>query len=155
MCKEEIKTNLEKIALQKTRPFCYSCYKEALPSGVCDSCGSDDLMRELPGHGVEYGIDWVIEELVKENLKAVNCEVAFEDLMNDCYSDEVKVGWLTLDSVDILKTMAPVDWDLAQREYFDSLEEDGEVISFDNGSSYYWAHDLTQFVEENLEPGAA
>jgi hypothetical protein len=53
----ELKTKLEKLAYQITQPFCYHCYKTA-PTGVCESCHSDDLMRELSGDGVEYGTDW-------------------------------------------------------------------------------------------------
>lgn len=51
----EIKTELEKIAYQKSNPFCYHCYSSA-PTGRCTTCLSDDLMREVKGVGVEYGL---------------------------------------------------------------------------------------------------
>src|SRR5690606_26779194 len=66
-CNNEITLQLEQIALNKTRPFCYTCYR-TVPSGQCATCGSDDLMRELPGVGVEWGLDWVIRDLLREHL---------------------------------------------------------------------------------------
>ncbi len=51
---EQLMEKLRKLAFKKTIPFCYSCYSEA-PTGVCSACGSDDLMRLLPGVGCEYG----------------------------------------------------------------------------------------------------
>ena len=64
---------------------------------------------------------------------------------------EVQVGWITLNPVEVMKTQDPIAWDLAESEYTDSLEQDEQIISFDNGSSYYWTHDIEQFVEDNLE----
>ncbi len=52
---EEIKNKLTELAFERTTPFCYSCY-ELCPSGRCNNCGSDDLMRHLEGVGVEYGL---------------------------------------------------------------------------------------------------
>jgi len=46
---------LEKIAYQKSKPFCYSCYKE-VESKYCADCGSDDSMRLIRGYGAEYGL---------------------------------------------------------------------------------------------------
>lgn len=40
---EEIKKQLEELAIKKTTAFCYTCYKKA-PSGFCNLCFSDDLM---------------------------------------------------------------------------------------------------------------
>jgi hypothetical protein len=49
--KDQMYAKLKAVALQKTTPFCYSCYKEA-PSGRCQLCESDDLMRYFGGVGV-------------------------------------------------------------------------------------------------------
>ena len=155
MCKEELQTKLEKIALNKTIPFCYQCYKDA-PSGICEFCHSDDLMRHLPGSGVEYGTDRVIREILQESLEAIDCEKVFEETMDDCYGTEVQIGWMTLNPVEVMKTQDPIAWDLAESEHTDSLEQDEQIISFDNGSTYYWTHDIEQFVEDNLiEAGVA
>lgn len=61
--KSEMMKKLEQVAFERTKPFCYGCYRQA-PTGVCLSCGSDDLMRELPGVGVEYGLNWVIVHIL-------------------------------------------------------------------------------------------
>jgi hypothetical protein len=69
--KTEIETKLEELAFKRTIPFCYGCYTEA-PSGRCKTCGSDDLMRLMPSVGVEYGTDWVIKQILLEELTPVN-----------------------------------------------------------------------------------
>ncbi|MBL8083599.1 MAG: hypothetical protein JNN26_13355 [Candidatus Obscuribacter sp.] len=65
----EIKEKLQEMAHEASRPFCYSVYVtvEADENGQyrCPKCGSDDLMREVEGVGVEYGFDWVMEHLVE------------------------------------------------------------------------------------------
>ena len=54
---DEIQEQLSQLAMNHSRPFCYTCYRTA-PTGRCVTCGSDDLMREVPGVGVEYGGQW-------------------------------------------------------------------------------------------------
>jgi len=51
----EIFEQLKELAFKRSIPFCYSCYIEA-PTGCCKVCGSDDLMRLVPGVGCEYGL---------------------------------------------------------------------------------------------------
>ncbi len=152
--KETIQNQLTKLAFQESIPFCYSCYIKA-PSGRCDNCGNDDCMRLMEEIGCEYGIDWVIEEILKEHLKPVNQQEAFEDMIEGCYPTETKVGWLELSTVDILKTMDEVAWDIAKDEYISSLEEDEEVMSFDNGSTYFWTSDIENLIEKKLEKKAS
>ena len=157
MCIEELKTNLEKLALQKSVRFCYTCYKDA-PANFCETCHSDDLMlRSCGDGGFEWGTAHVIDELIEEHLEPIDGEEHFEEAMRDCYRDEVKVGWLTLNPIDVIKNSRPTDWRIALNEYIDSLEEDGQVVSFGTSCRYYWTHDVKQFVEANLkeEIGAA
>ena len=155
MSKREIIYNqLTALAFQESTAFCYSCYIKA-PSGCCDNCGSNDLMRVMDGVGCEWGTEWVIEEILKEYLKSVNEEEAFESMIEDCYPTETKVGWLELNTVDILKTMDKIAWDIAKDEYISYLEEDEEVISFDNGSNYYWTSDIEELLENNLQKSAS
>jgi hypothetical protein len=40
----------------------------------CPHCGSDDLMRELPDVGVEWGYEWIMEYLVREEGEAIDLE---------------------------------------------------------------------------------
>ena len=150
MCTENIKNELQKIAYQKTIPFCYSCYKEA-PTGKCKSCHSDDLMRLLPEYGCEYGTEWVVENLLEENLETVDITESFEQMIEDCYGETTKVGFLDLLTVEVMKDQDPIAWDIAKSEYMNGLAQDEQVITFDNGSNYYWLHDLETYIEENLE----
>lgn len=150
MCIENIKNELQKIAYNKTIPFCYSCYREA-PEGKCKSCHSDDLMRLLPEYGCEYGTEWVIENLLEENLETVDITESFEQMIEDCYGETTKVGFLDLLTVEVMKDQDPIAWDIAKSEYMDGLAQDEQVITFDNGSNYYWLHDLETYIEENLE----
>ena len=150
MCIENIKSSLEKIAFQKTIPFCYQCYKAA-PTGTCKTCMSDDFMRLLPEFGSEYGTEWVIEELLKENLETVDAEEIFEQMIEKCYEETTKVGFMEFSTVEIMKNNDPIYWSMAQSEYNDGLVQDEQLISFDNGSNYYWKHDIEAYIEENFE----
>ena len=152
--RETIYNQLTALAFQVSKPFCYACYMKA-PTGKCDNCGSDDLMREMDGVGCEWGTEWVIEEILKEHLEPVNQEETFESMIEDCYPMETKVGWLELNTVDILKTMDEISWDIAKDEYISSLEEDEEVISFDNGSTYYWTTEIEELLEDKLQKSAS
>lgn len=143
----EILNQLEEIAFKKTVPFCYNDYIEC-PTGRCPQCGSDDLMRLLPGNGCEYGTFWVIKELLSEALTPADLEEAFEQSISDCYSETVTVGWLQLDPVTVLKEMDPTAWRIARDEYIDNETEEGNLLTFDNGSTYYWKHDVDNFIEK-------
>ena len=144
--KSEIQEKLEQLAYERTTPFCYGCYIDA-PTGVCPVCHSDDLMRHLAGVGVEWGTSWVIKHILEDELTAVDADKVFEESMRQCYPEETIVGWMSFDTVDLMKSQDPISWRIARDEYIDSLAEDEEIISFDNGSSYYWVHDLESLVE--------
>lgn len=139
--KTEMQQKLEQLAFARTTPFCYSCYVKA-PKGVCPECHSDDLMRHLEGVGCEWGTDWVIKHILQEELTPVDTDEAFEDSIRGCYPEETQVGWLKLDTVEVLKSQDPIAWKIARDEYIDSLEQDEEIISLDGGSNYYWRHEL-------------
>lgn len=137
----EIQEQLTKLALKKSIPFCYGCYQEA-PTGRCESCGSDDLMRLLPGVGCEYGTDWIVRSILESELTPVNLEEAFEESVRQCYPETVQVGWMTLDTVTVMKEMDPVSWGLAQSEWESQESDEGSIISFDNGGTYFWSSDV-------------
>ena len=73
---------LEQLARAKAVLFCYGCYSQA-PTGRCNTCGSDDLMFELPGCGVEYGLSWIICEVLRENLEPADTQTTFEESVGD------------------------------------------------------------------------
>ena len=147
--KETIYNQLIELAFQETKPFCYLCYREVKTSH-CPKCGTDDFMRLMEGVGVEYGTEWVIEELLKKHLEPVCQEEVFKQMVEDCYPIDTKVGWLELDTIDIIKTMCSLDWELAKDDYIYSLQDDEEILSFDNGETYFWTSDIEQLIEDKL-----
>ena len=145
---ENLHNQLEKIAYDKTTPFCYSCYIEA-PAGICPKCSSDDLMLSLKNYGVEYHTDWVIEALINESLTEIDQEEVFTEMLSDCYPETTTVGFLELDTVTVMKDQDPIAFSIAQSEYFDSFIQNEQVITFDNGNKYFWIHDVEQYISEN------
>lgn len=144
--KNEIQQKLEQIALSRSIPFCYGCYKEA-PTGCCGSCGSDDLMRLLPGVGCEWGTDCVIRHILETELDAVDLEEAFEESVREFYPEETTVGWMTFDTITLMKESDPVGWRCALADHISNEESDGTIISFDNGATYYRTEDVADFVQ--------
>jgi hypothetical protein len=144
--KDQLILRLEKIAFKMTIPFCYSCYKEA-PTGRCVSCGSDDLMRLLQGIGCEYGVDWVIREIVK-SIESVDTDERFENSLRDCYPETTQIGWIKYDTVSALKELDPVSWDLAKSEWIDSEESEDILMSFDYGNTFHDTSDVEKYCEE-------
>jgi hypothetical protein len=145
--KTEIETKLEELAFKRTIPFCYGCYKEA-PSGRCTFCGSDDLMRVMPSIGVEYGTEWVIKHILRDELTAVDLAEAFENFIRECYPEATNIGFLqNYDTVSAMKKLDPVAWRCAQSEW-ESQEECEEIImSFDAGTTYYQTSDIECFLQ--------
>ena len=144
---DEITKVLAQIAFSKSIPFCNSCYTRA-PSGTCATCLSDDLMLEYPNCGVEYGVEWIIREILREHLTPANTLEAFEESVAECYPETVKIGWIEYDCVSALKDLEPVSWDIAHGEWLDSQVSDETLITFDNGSCHYWVSEIEQLIEE-------
>ncbi|MFZ3228900.1 MAG: hypothetical protein WA160_01755 [Pseudobdellovibrio sp.] len=143
----EIKSQLEQLAFKRSKPFCYSCYEEA-PTGRCECCRSDDLMRLVPEFGCEYGTDWVIKYILETELTAVDLEEAFEQSVRDCYPETTKVAWCELDTVTILKEQDPISWGCALSEYKSNEESEGNIVSLDNGANYYHLHEIESLLQE-------
>ena len=137
---------LSQMALEQSIPFCYGCYKDA-PGGRCNTCSSDDLMRHVPGIGVEYGTEWIIKHILETELTPVNLEEAFEESIRQCYPETVNVAWLTLDLITVCREMDPVSWEIAKGEWEAQEADEGNIVSFDNGSTYYWCHDLEKLLD--------
>jgi len=152
MEKCEIEERLLQLAASHSWPFCYSCYRTA-PTGVCVTCGTDDLMRSVSGVGVEYGLSWVRDHLIEENLDPADLDAAFEESVNELHPDPVKIGWIEVDVATAIKRLSPADWELAQDQWVDQNLEDGVIMSFDHGSTCYWTHDVERFVLANSQSG--
>jgi hypothetical protein len=134
--KSEIYKQPETLAFERSIPFCYGCYTEA-PSGCCQSCGPDDLMRLLPDVGCEYGVDWIIKHILETELTPIDLEEAFEQFVRECYPEETKVGWMTFDTVRLMKECDPVGWRCILADFESQEDSEGNVVSFDSGSTYY------------------
>ena len=74
---------LSQMALERSIPFCVGCYREA-PTGLCPSCGSDDLAKLVRGDGMDWGTDWIIRSIVESELTPVNVDEAFEESVRLC-----------------------------------------------------------------------
>lgn len=146
--KNEIRKKLEKIALDCSTPFCYSCYQNA-PTGNCLNCGSDDLMRHLKGVGVEYGTEWIINYILETELTPLDAEDAFEESVRQCYPENTIVGWMAFDTVDLMKSQDPISWKITQDEWITSEEENKNIVSFDNGFTYYLISNLEILFDQN------
>ena len=143
----DITEALTQISISKAIPFCYGCYTRA-PAGRCTQCHSDDLMFELPGVGVEYGTEWLMRETLRKYLSPANTREAFEQSVAECYPETVKFGWIEHDTVSALKELDPVFWNIAHSEWVDAEASDGNLITFDNGTTYYWTTDVEAMIEE-------
>ncbi|MBL7688758.1 MAG: hypothetical protein JNJ49_12055 [Bdellovibrionaceae bacterium] len=142
----EIKKQLEELAYKRSIPFCYSDYMEC-PSGRCLKCGSDDLMRLVPGVGCEWGIEWVIQHILETELEAVDLEESFEESIRELYPETTKVGWMEFDTVKLMKENDPVGWRCALADYESEELGEGNILSFDNGSTNYRTSDLLELIE--------
>lgn len=143
--KTEIQEKLQKLAFRKSSPFCYNCYRIA-PTGRCLACLSDDLMRHVDGVGCEWSTDWVIKHLLEEKLIPIDMEDAFEESVRSYYPETVQVGWMNFDTVDLMKSQDPVSWHCALAEYESQEESEGNIMSFDGGSTYFWIHEIENML---------
>ena len=142
----ELMEGLEKLAYQKTTPFCYGCYIEA-PTGVCLKCHSDDLMRQLEGVGVEWGTEWVIKSLLEAELTPVDTDEAYEQMLNEVYSEPVTVCGMEMDQVRILKELDPIAFQVGCSDWISS-EIDETIVDI---GGYYWINEIEDFLQENLK----
>ena len=68
-------------------------------------------------------------------------------MIDECYSEDTKIGWLTVDTATAIKQLDEISWRLAKDEYIDGLVSDEELITFDE-VNYYWKHDILEFIEK-------
>ena len=142
----EIKKQLQELAFKHSIPFCYSDYIEC-PTGTCPKCGSDDLMRLLPEVGCEYGTEWIVKSILETELTPVDLDEEFEESMRQCYPETTTIGFLKdYDTVSAMKELDPVGWSCAQSEWESQEADEGNIISFDNGSTYYRTSDIEDLI---------
>ena len=90
-----------------------------------------------------------MHHLIETNLEPTDVETAFQEFVSECYPESVKVLWMDLDPVTVVKLVDPISWDLAKSEHIDSLMEDGLVVTFDNGCTHFNTHDIETFLDES------
>ena len=100
----------------------------------------------MPEVGCEYGTDWIIEQILKNELTAANLEESFEQSIRDCYPETTKVAWCEFDTITLLKEQDPISWSCAFSEYESNEESEGNIISFDSGLSYYHLSDIEELI---------
>lgn len=145
----ELENKLRTLAKNVSKPFCYSCYEIVdTKSGHCKHCGSDDSARIVAGVGVDFGLTWVVDHILKAELESANLESSFEDMMAEVYPESTTVGFCSFNTVDLLKNNDPIAWKIALDEHIDSLEQDESVFTHDNGSTYYWANDVKNLIKD-------
>jgi hypothetical protein len=104
-------------------------------------------MRLLPGVGCEYGTDWIVREILENDLEAANIEEMFEESLREWLPEETKIGWMTFDTIKLMKENDPVGWRCGVVDYESLLQSDEIIFSFDHGSSYYRMQDVLDLIE--------
>ena len=142
---ENIKKALEERAHEESRPFCYGDYI-TVPidedgQAFCPKCGSDDLMREVPGVGVEYGYAWIAAHIVETEGEDVDIEEIYKDLLDEIY-EPIKFSALEYSPSQVLEAIDPVAFNIGANEYADSLVEDGCLI--ESNGKYYRLDSVTE-----------
>ena len=144
---QDIVEALKERAQQESKPFCYSCYiavgEEGDDGKHCPQCGSDDNMRLVEGVGCEFGLDWIVEHIIKDEFEKMTeseLEERFAELLDECY-DKVKVGCCEFFPGDVLKAMDPTSFRIGVSEQCDSDIEDGRLVYLD-GDYYVVPFDL-------------
>ena len=138
---DDLQEKLTALAFDVTDNFCYGCYK-VVEGDRCPVCGSDDFMRHLDGVGVEYGTDWVIENLIKEHCSPIDAEEQFEELLSET-CETVKIGSLEYDPGYVLRNIDPVAFRCGVS---DMLADDEQYIEVDG--QYYQVYDIETMIEE-------
>jgi hypothetical protein len=143
---------IREIAFQKSKPYCYQC-SIVVKTKYCPSCNTDDLMRLVEGVGNEYGIEWVVEHLINNNLKPVDLDAEFHELLEELYPDSPTLcgAWVGQSQADILKDYDPIQYREMLLNEIDGREKDGVIFTIDNGDKYFLTTDLIAFIDENLE----
>ena len=108
-------------------------------------------MFKLPQVGVEYGADWLLREYLRAHIDPAHTLEAFEQSVAECYPESVKIGWIEYDTVSALKELDPISWDIAHSEWIDREVSDGNLITVDNRSNYFWLSEIEQFIEDQSQ----
>ena len=93
-----------------------------------------------------WGTDWIIKSILESELTQVDLDEEFEDYIRQCYPETTKVGWMEFDTASLMKDQDPISWQCAQSEWESQEADEGNIISFDNGSTYYRTSDIEDLI---------
>lgn len=143
----ELNKRLQAAALKASHPFCYGCYKRA-ETGKCLTCGSDDLMREVPGVGVEYGTAWVIKHLLEQS----DAEITDDELerrlcesLDECH-EPYRIGSSEFAASQVLKELDPVSFRCELADQHSHLIDNEQA--FEYGGKLYCVHAVESLLED-------
>lgn len=57
-------------------------------------------------------------------------------MIEECYGEEIQIGFIKTDIVTAMKTLDPVAWELAKNEYIDNQLNEKTIIEVE-GKCYY------------------
>lgn len=86
-----------------------------------------------------------ILEKLKE-LTPIDLEETCLSSLEYRYGGSCLEGWVDLDSVYMQIEMDPIGWKGTQSKWVSEQCEGEFIISFDNGNTYYWSHDVEALV---------
>ena len=77
----------------------------------------------------------------------MNLAEEFEEHVRQCFPETTQIGWMSLDTISVMKDQDSVSWSCAQSEWADQEANEGIIISFDNGSTYYRRDDIEGLLQ--------
>lgn len=113
----------------------------------CSLCGSDDLMFFVQGEGPSWHVEDILRQLF-DGIPVIDKGEIFDEYLYEVYSEPVTICGYEYDQAYAMKTLDPVTYGVMQSDYITGLDNDGEIVSFDLGSTYRWTKDLLSQVNE-------
>ena len=83
---------------------------------------------------------------IKEVLEPFDSEKDLEEIVEDSYPQFVKIGWLEVETVQILKKMDKVQWKMALRDRENDLVNDNYIVYV--GDNYYYTRKVKDLLGE-------
>ena len=108
-------------------------------------------MIDWQNYGPIYTVSPGIKKIGDLPVIEFDQEESFDEYLESAYDQECSVAWLKVNTLRILKELCECDYRIALNDWISSEEEDGEIVSFDNGSRYHKVSDINNYIDENLE----
>ena len=66
-------------------------------------------------------------------------------MIDECYPEEVKIGFIKVSTSNAIKELDPIAWRIAKSDYVSRLEEDASLLEF--GGYYYWFYEVEELIK--------